>query len=146
VRGDQLLLLVQGVEEAERVRPEPDDGHDGQKQERAAGARRHSCALAPDRRRQHHEREHQPGGGLDAHAGREHGRRRAQMGNPRRLTRPPRCARSGKIRSPTRSRDTGREREGARQHQQHERVVVGAAHRELQQHRVQAHEHRRRLC
>jgi hypothetical protein len=104
------------------VRAEPDDRHDRKQHERSERARCHTSPLAPGRRRQHHEREHQPGRGLDAHARREHGGGRPQAW-----------------------RDARREREGARQYEQHERVVVGAAHRQLEQHRVQAHEHRRRL-
>lgn len=57
----QLLLLAQRVQEAKRMRAEPDDRHDAQQHERAAGARRHPQALAPMPRREYHERQHQSG-------------------------------------------------------------------------------------
>jgi len=61
VCGYELLLLAQRVEEAERVRPESDHGHDRKQCRRPARARRDACALAPRRRGEHDEREHEPG-------------------------------------------------------------------------------------
>jgi hypothetical protein len=47
VCGHELLLLVQHIEEAKRVRAEPYDRHDRQHHKRPARARRHTHALAP---------------------------------------------------------------------------------------------------
>jgi len=127
VGGDQLLLLAQRIQEAERVRAEPHDRHDRQQHQRAAGARRDTRPLAPATRCQHHERQHQPRGGLHRDTDDQHSCSRLKLGDP------------------GRSRGARSEREGACQHEQHERVVVSAAHRQLEQHRVQAHEHRRHL-
>lgn len=57
----QLLLLVQRVEEAERVCAEPDDRHDRQQHDRAEGAPPNTRTLAPGAWGEHHEREHQSG-------------------------------------------------------------------------------------
>jgi hypothetical protein len=80
VGGDQLLLLSQRVEEAEGVRAEPDHRNDGEQRERAKRARRYAYSLAPRRWCEHHEREHEPGRGLHAHAGHEHSRCRWKIG------------------------------------------------------------------
>ena len=103
------------------MRAEPDDRHDPQQREHPQRARCHARALAPARGREHHEWEHQPSRCLYAHAHDEHGARGAETGD---------C--------------TCREREGARQDEQNEGVVVCAAARQLEQNGVQAHEHGRR--
>ncbi len=114
VDRDHLLLLADGVQEAERVRAEAgeaDDDHDDEARGRAG----EDLATRPARER--HERQQQPGADLHADAGGHAGRGRA-----------------GSARA---------ERQAERQREQHERVVVGAADGEHEQHRVQAHERRR---
>jgi hypothetical protein len=61
VDGDELLLLVQGVEEPEGVCAEAENGDDCKQRERAPGAHRHTRACAPVRRSEHHEWEDQTG-------------------------------------------------------------------------------------
>jgi hypothetical protein len=129
VGGDQLLLLVQRVEEPEGVCAEAEHGEDRKQRERSRRACRHAPALPPRARCQHHEREHQAGRGLHADAHRDCGSGCAQIGRSTRRA-------HAHIR---------RECERSRQRQHHECVVVGAPRRQLQQHRVQAHEHRGRL-
>ncbi|HXC23472.1 MAG TPA: hypothetical protein VNU28_02710, partial [Solirubrobacteraceae bacterium] len=63
---DQLLLLAQRAQEAEGVRPKADNRHDREQHERRQCARRHTPSLPPRPRGQHHEWEHEPGGGLHA--------------------------------------------------------------------------------
>jgi hypothetical protein len=76
VGGDQLLLLVQGVEESKRVHAEADDGEQRKRQQRAKRRQRHPRPLAHLRWGEYDERDHQAGGGLHSHAGekRNHGR------------------------------------------------------------------------
>jgi hypothetical protein len=154
------------------VRSEPDDRHGRKQRERGNGGHRHSRTFSPRRRGQHDEWQYQSGGGLHAHACHDRCCRRREvwrlpLARARRLApaspgprwarkapgRPPR-ARARRVprrcrarRVPCRRR-AGRARgegERSRQREKHERVVVGASYRQLEQHRVQAHEYRRRL-
>jgi hypothetical protein len=143
VSRDQLLLLTQRVDESERMRAESHDRDDRQGQECSNCTCSHAHSLTPVCRREHYEREHQPSRGLHAHADYEHGSRCAEIGDaagPETLI-PPRkvAARWSCLRHPR------REHEGARQHEQHERVVVRTPRRQLEQHRIEADEHGREL-
>jgi hypothetical protein len=129
------------------VRAEAHDRHDCQQHQRTYGARGHPDALAPARRRQHHERKHEPGRCLHADADHEHGCGCPEIALPISSAS---CAGStggrpiqhslARLRLP-RAR---RERKRCRQDEQYERVVVGASRIELQQDRIQAYEHGRR--
>jgi hypothetical protein len=136
VRGHQLLLLAQRVEEAERVAPEPDDRHHREQREREQRARRHLRALAPSRGGEHDERDHQPGGRLHAHA---HGQQRGALARAREGARLRTCH-MRTCRTRARRSRARHEGERAREHEQHERVVVRAARGELEQHGVEPHE------
>jgi hypothetical protein len=120
VGGNQLLLLPDRAEEAERVQAEAGQAKDRDRQQAGAGAHGDPHTLAPHGGREHEERQQQPRADLDADARAERGRGSAQ---------PRAGARAQEQRD--------------RQHQQHQSVVVRAAHRQHQQHRVQAHEGRR---
>jgi hypothetical protein len=102
------------------VRAEADqpDGH--QRDQAQPGAGGDPPALPPARYRERHERQQKPRADLDAHADHERHRGGSEAG-----ARP------------------GRQRQGGSDHQHHQRVVVGAAHGQLEQHRVQSHEGRR---
>jgi hypothetical protein len=78
VGGDQLLLLVQGVKEAEGVQPEPADGKERQHQQGGACGQRNACPLSPLGGREHQEWDHEPRRGLHSHASDERDRCRAQ--------------------------------------------------------------------
>jgi hypothetical protein len=137
VRRDELLLLAKRIEEAEGVRAEANHSDEREQQERATGARRHPRTLSPCRRGEQHEGEHQPGGGLHADAGNEQGGSRGEVGiltrsaarsTTRAAARPcPRARPRFAIRAFARG-----ERQRAREHEQHERVVVRATHRQLE--------------
>ncbi len=102
----ELLLLANRVEEAERVRAEPNQAEHaeyGEAEQRGSGD---SPSLAPARRREHEERKHQARRHLDSDARRD----RDGCGAEAR-------ARSGRQ----------RERRGEQHHDQ--RVVVSAADR-----------------
>jgi hypothetical protein len=121
VGGHQLLLLADRAGEAERVRAEADQpDHRDQRQAQRSG-RHHAQALARDdpvpAPPQYQERQRQPGGDLD------------------RESRDQRCCAGTKARV-----GPGREHQRARQREQQQCVVVVAADRQLEQHRVQAHE------
>jgi hypothetical protein len=103
------------------VRAEPDQPDSAERQQTAERRNGDPPSLAPARRRQHDERQRQPGGDLDADAGRESPRGRAKA-----------RARPGRE----------RERGGERRHDQ--RVVVRATDGEHEQHGVQTHERDRR--
>ncbi len=120
VGGHELLLLADRVEKAEGVRAEAHQRQGSQREQRGRGAQQHLQAFATPGGRKHQEGEHQPGGDLDSDA-RDHGN-------------------GG--RAKTRVRAGGQEQRHGEQ-QQDQRVVVGAAHREHQQHRVQPHERSR---
>ena len=78
VRGHQLLLLADGAQEAERVRAEADQCERRERRQRERRAHQHGAALAPPPRGQHDERQHHPGGDLDAHPGHHRDRALAQ--------------------------------------------------------------------
>ena len=120
VCGHELLLLADGVEEAERVHAEADQPDDRDGQQTAAGAHGDSDPLAFLRRGEHQERQHQRSCDLDRDPRRDRDRRGAQT-------------RTG----------AGAEEQREREREQHERVVVRPAHGQRQQHRVQADERRR---
>ncbi len=61
VGGDQLLLLAERAEKSERVGAEADDRDDREQHQRGDRACGHARSLAPSRRGEHDEREHQPG-------------------------------------------------------------------------------------
>ncbi len=122
MRGDQLLLLAERVDEPKRVRAEAHNRHDRKQHQRTRGARRHSHPLAHVPGCKHHEWQHQSGRGLHAHP--EHDQHRGTAQSWRR---------------------TGCQQQRAREHEQHERVVVRTAHRQLERHRVQADESGRPL-
>jgi hypothetical protein len=129
------------------VRAKSHDRHDREQHERAGGARRHPHPLAHPRRCEHHERQRQPGGGLHAHADHEQRRGGAKIGSRARPCHAGCRGGSGQA-VPcrrARGRDARREQQRAREHQQHERVVVGSPHRQLERDRIQAHKRRRPL-
>lgn len=117
---DELLLLADGAEEAERVRSEADQPNRRQREQAQPGARRHRDALAAVLGGEHEERQHDAGRDLDADPRDQHAGAGAQ-------------ARAG----------PGGERERSGEQEQDQRVVVRPPDRELEQHRVQAHEGRR---
>jgi len=116
VSRDQLLLLTDRIQESERVRAESDQRQRSEREQADARARERGQAL-PSRGGENQEREQQPGGDLDPHAGNERGG-------------------SG----PEAHAAARRERERDGEDEQDQRVVVGAADRQHQQHRVQADE------
>jgi hypothetical protein len=122
VRGDQFLLLADGSREAERVSAEPEHADRGNDDQRTGGAGGDPSALAPAGGSEDREREHYARRGL--HADRRHD---CDGG----------AAKAGSC--------AGRKRKRSGEQQQHERVVMGARHRELEQHRVEPHEHRSHL-
>ncbi len=119
VRRDQLLLLADGVEEAECVHAEAeyaDRGDDEQAERRARGD---LGALARARRCEDQKRQQQPGGDLHADAGGERECARAE-------------ARAG----------AGGQRQRRRERQQQQRVIVRAADGEHEQDGVEPDERR----
>jgi hypothetical protein len=116
VRRDQFLLLAERRDEAERVQAKADcrdREHDHEGDCRRAGA---AQPLAPLARAEQEERQHEPGGDLDADS-RHDGRHRA-------------------------ARPMGEQQQCEREQRDHDQVVVGAAERQHEQHGVQAHEGR----
>jgi hypothetical protein len=111
-----LLLLADRIEEPQGVGAESDQRQRPERKHAHAGAREHCQAFASGGG-ENQERKRQPGRELDPHARDE--RRRGS--------------------SEARAR-TGRQREREREREQYQRVVVGAAHRQHQQHGVQADE------
>jgi len=126
------------------VRAEADQPEHHERRQRHHGPRQHAPALAPAPRGQHHERQHHPGRDLHAHARDHCDGALAQPGGFR--ARPPAgvVARGGGG-SPCPCLPAGGERHGRCQRGHHQRVVVGPAHRQLQQHGVQPHERHRPL-
>jgi hypothetical protein len=117
VGGDELLLLADGVEETERVHAEADQADDRDREQAAAGAQGDAHALASLRRGEHEERQHQRGRDLDRYARSDRDRR-----------------------GPHTRAGAGAQEQREREREQHERVVVRAADRQHQQHRVQPDE------
>ncbi len=99
---------------------EAEQANDGHRQQPGARAERHAQALARATRGEHQKRNHQARRDLDAHARGQRSRSRARA-----LTRP------------------GGPREREREQRQQQRVVVRSAHRQHQQHGVQADERQR---
>jgi hypothetical protein len=120
VYGDQLLLLADRVEEAQRVHAEADQPDSRERRQAPDRACEHPQTLARVRRCEQQERQHQPGRDLDPHARDQ----RARGGTE---------AWAG----------SGGERQRGGEQQQDQRVVVRTADRQLEQNRVQAHERRR---
>jgi hypothetical protein len=120
VGRNQLLLLADSVEEAERMRAEAEQRKQRQRCQAQQRAPRRPDALARARSAKHEEGQHDAAGDLDADARDQ--RRRA-------------CAQT--------RLGARREREGEGEHEQDQRVVVRASDRQHEQHRVQPHERRR---
>ncbi len=119
MHGDELLLLADGAEEAERVAAEADQTDRAEHDEPERGALERSPSIARARRAEQHERQRQPGGHLHADARHERGRGRAKA----------------RLRA-------GRERQRARQREQDQRVVVRAADGEHEQYGIEPDERR----
>jgi hypothetical protein len=117
VHGDQLLLLADRVEKAQRVRAEAEHANGAEREQAEHGSPGDLAAFAPARRRQHEERQHQPGGHLDADADDE------------------RSGGGAKARARASSQSQGR-----REHHHDQRVVVRAADCEHEQHGIQPDE------
>ncbi len=118
--GDQLLLLAHRVDEAEGVRAEAREPHNGDRDQAEERAERHARPCARAGGSEGDERKQKAGRHLHANPHRRHRRRCPQ-------------ARLG----------AGREEQRDGHDEDHERVVVGAPDRKLQQHGVAAHERRR---
>jgi hypothetical protein len=117
VHGDELLLLADGVEKAKRVAAEADQRDRAEHEQADDGRGERACALTRAARREHEERQHQPGRDLHADADRER-----------------RCAGAqARVRA-------GSQREREREHQHDQRVVVRAADREHEQQRIEPDE------
>jgi hypothetical protein len=119
VHGDELLLLANGAEEAERVAAEADQADRAEHEEPERGALERPPSFARARRAEQHERQRQAGGHL--HADARHERRGSRTKTWLRA---------------------GRERQCARQREQDQRVVVRAAHGEHEQHGIEPDERR----
>jgi hypothetical protein len=102
------------------VTAEADQPHEREHGQAGHRGQRHLQSLACARRREHEERQNEAGGDLDPDAGHERGGARAQ----------PRIC-------------PGAQRKRGRQQQQDQRVVVGPADGQHEQHRVQSDERRR---
>jgi hypothetical protein len=102
------------------VRPEPDHPHGGDREQAEHARDRNVAALAPGALAEHQERQHEAGRELHPDAGGERHRRRSRA-----------------------ARGTRAQQQRERQREQQHRVVVRAADREHEQHRVQAHERER---
>jgi hypothetical protein len=117
VSGHELLLLADGVDEAERVRAEAEQADRRDRHEPEHAPDGHGRALAQARRREREKCEQQTGRHLHAHTRRQ-----------------------GERRSAVARRGLRAQRERRRHHKQDQGVVVRAPHRHHQQHGVQAHE------
>ncbi len=117
MHGDELLLLADGAEEAERVAAEADQADRAEHEQPERGAFERSPSIARTRRAKQHERQRQAGCHLHADARHERGRTRAKA----------------RLRA-------GRERQCARQREQDQRVVVRAANGEHEQHGIESDE------
>ncbi len=142
VSRDELLLLSERAEEAERMRPEADHPDQRHGCERARARERDTQPLAPAALAEHQEGQHEPGRQLHADPGRQrHGGRtrvRARLVVPR-------CAEST-LRAAAarrRARGAGTQKQRQREREQQQRVVVRAADGEHEQHRVEPDERER---
>jgi hypothetical protein len=131
VRRDELLLLSDRPEEAERVRPEADHPDRGHREERREPGERDAQPLAPCALPEHQERQHEPGGQLHADPGRERDRGRTRVRGRALL-----AGRAGAC-------GARAQQQRDREREQYQRVVVRAPDREHQQHRVQPDERER---
>jgi hypothetical protein len=120
VHGDELLLLADGTEEAERVAAEADQRDSAEHDEADRRARERLHALAWQAGSEHQERQREAGCDLDRDARDERRRRRANA----------------------RAR-AGAQQQRRREREQDQRVVVRAADGEHEQDRVQPDESRR---
>ncbi len=82
VHGDELLLLADGVEEAQRMRAEAHQGERAKRQQAEHGGGEHPSPFAPALRCEHEEGQRKPGRDLDAdaHDERACGRAKARAG------------------------------------------------------------------
>jgi hypothetical protein len=71
VHGDELLLLADGAEEAERVAAEAQQRDGAERDEAGQRRKQHARALARSARSEHEERQRKPGRQLHAHADHE---------------------------------------------------------------------------
>jgi hypothetical protein len=123
VRRHELLLLAERAEEAERVDAKPKHADEAQREQTDGGGDDHAGPLAHAAPRsrappaEHEERQHDPGAQLHSDTRDERGRGRARA-----------------------RRGPGGEGQRAGEREQQQRVVVGAAHGEHQQHGVQSEE------
>ena len=117
MHGDELLLLADSVEKAERVRAEADQPDGSEREQAEHGGTRHLTTFAPPRGCEHEERQHQTGGDLDAHADDERS--------------------SGGTKAGAGPRGESQRR---REHHHDQRVVVCPANREHEQHGVEPDE------
>ena len=123
VGRDELLLLADGAEKPERVRPEPDHADRSDAHQPQHGRERHAPALARAVAAEHEEGQQQPGGELDPDPAGQRERCRARPARGRG------CARARRAQS-----------QRQRHREQQQRVVVRAADRQHQKHGVQAEE------
>jgi hypothetical protein len=131
VGGHELLLLAHGVQEADRMAAEADQPDRREGEQGDAGVEHNREALARPRGGQRQERKQQPGGDLHTHPRCERGRRTAVA-----RSRPGTPWRPGDLSCPGARGQRQRERKG----EQDQSVVVGAAHRQHEQHGVQPNE------
>jgi hypothetical protein len=113
----ELLLLADRVEKVQSVRPEPNQPERHERHEAEGRGAHDPHPLASAAGGEHEEGQHEPGRDLDRDAGRQRDRGRAEAWV-----------------GPRRERQRGRE-----QHDD-ERVIVGAARGQHEEHRVQANE------
>ena len=140
MRSNQLLLLAQRAHEAESVRPEAEHRDQRQHHQRLHRSARDPSPPPPVPRGEDHKRKREPSRGLHAHAYGHQLRRRAQRVGPI----PPKPIPSFPPIPHHRRTPPGCHRKRARRHEQHQSVVVRACGRQLQQHRIEPHEDRRR--
>jgi hypothetical protein len=136
VDRDELLLLADGVDEAERVPAEPQQPHEREHEQAAPRHCEHPRALSRAPLGERQEREQQPGADLHADPGYERRRSRPRTGRvgARAPVRPvPRLRRGRRRREPQREREA----------QQQQRVVVCPPDGEREQNGVAADECRR---
>jgi hypothetical protein len=120
VGRDQLLLLTDRVDEAERMHAEADHADDRHRQQGCHCTQRNAQPRVPARRPENEERQRKARCELHTHACRQRGSCRAGMG-----ARPP---------------GSRAQRQRGAQRRQQQGVVVRSTHRQHQQYRVQAQE------
>jgi hypothetical protein len=117
VHGDELLLLADRVEKAEGMGAEADQPDGAEREQAEHGGAGNLPAFAPARGGEHEKRQDEAGGNLDPDA---HHERRGRCAEPRACP--------------------GGERQRPGEHHHQQRVVVGAADGEHEQHWVQPDE------